>query len=123
MALLVCSFFFFFFNDPATPEIYPLPLHAPLPFWRGAATHALLPPVRDEVLHLIGSHATVELQELARHGVLERQVRGGRGALPPLTAAPRGGPPERHGDGACGGGRAHPQPAPRQPWPLDLCGG
>src|SRR3989337_697323 len=22
---------FFFFNDPATPEIYPLPLHAPLP--------------------------------------------------------------------------------------------
>src|SRR2546430_13506300 len=23
--------FFFFFNDPATPEIYPLPLHDPLP--------------------------------------------------------------------------------------------
>src|SRR5256885_17204769 len=23
--------FFFFFNDPATPEIYPLPLHAALP--------------------------------------------------------------------------------------------
>src|SRR2546429_5919535 len=23
--------FFFFFNDPATPEISPLPLHAPLP--------------------------------------------------------------------------------------------
>src|SRR6202046_5004080 len=24
-------FFFFFLNDPAPPEIYPLPLHAPLP--------------------------------------------------------------------------------------------
>src|SRR5256885_15147113 len=24
-------FLFFFFNDPATPEIYPLPLHAALP--------------------------------------------------------------------------------------------
>src|SRR5256885_15794624 len=23
--------FFFFFNDPAPPKIYPLPLHAPLP--------------------------------------------------------------------------------------------
>src|SRR2546430_17592608 len=23
--------FFFFSNDPATPELYPLPLHAPLP--------------------------------------------------------------------------------------------
>src|SRR2546430_1915568 len=27
-------FFFFFFNDPAPPEIYPLPLHAPLPIPR-----------------------------------------------------------------------------------------
>src|SRR6202049_2170007 len=25
------SFFFFFFNDPAPPEIYPLPLHDALP--------------------------------------------------------------------------------------------
>src|SRR2546429_6833278 len=29
--MLYCLFFFFFFNDPATPEIYPLPLHAALP--------------------------------------------------------------------------------------------
>src|SRR6202022_4448094 len=29
-----CSaFFFFFFNDPATPEIYPLSLHDALPIW------------------------------------------------------------------------------------------
>src|SRR2546430_12323824 len=27
----MCFWFFFFFNDPATPEIYTLPLHAPLP--------------------------------------------------------------------------------------------
>src|SRR2546430_16292166 len=27
------SRFFFFFNAPAPPEIYPLPLHAPLPFF------------------------------------------------------------------------------------------
>src|SRR5260221_3885852 len=27
------SFFFFFFNDPATTEIYTLPLHDALPIW------------------------------------------------------------------------------------------
>src|SRR3989440_402027 len=27
-------YYFFFFNDPAPPEIYPLPLHAPLPISR-----------------------------------------------------------------------------------------
>src|SRR5256885_3885587 len=27
------DFLFFFFNDPATTEIYPLPLHAALPIW------------------------------------------------------------------------------------------
>src|SRR2546430_998699 len=26
-------FFFFFFNDPPPPEIYPFPLHAPLPIY------------------------------------------------------------------------------------------
>src|SRR5256884_1677249 len=29
------SYFFFFFNDTAPPEIYPLPLHDPLPISRG----------------------------------------------------------------------------------------
>src|SRR5258708_1651990 len=38
-------FFFFFFNDPAPPEIYPLPLHAPLPIWpRVACPIPLFPP-------------------------------------------------------------------------------
>src|SRR2546422_10568768 len=27
------SSFFFFLNEPATPKIYPLPLHAPLPIY------------------------------------------------------------------------------------------
>src|SRR5256885_4437545 len=30
------SFFFFFFNDTATTEIYPLPLHDALPIWQPA---------------------------------------------------------------------------------------
>src|SRR5256885_11922511 len=29
--IIICYFFFFFLNDPAPPEIYPLPLHDPLP--------------------------------------------------------------------------------------------
>src|SRR2546430_9124468 len=33
-------FFFFFFNDPATTEIYTLPLHDALPICRGRATAA-----------------------------------------------------------------------------------
>src|SRR2546421_13100182 len=31
---LLLSFLFFFFNDPAPPEIYPLPLHDALPIFR-----------------------------------------------------------------------------------------
>src|SRR5256885_13022409 len=30
----ILTFFFFFFNDPAPPEIYPLPLHDAFPIWR-----------------------------------------------------------------------------------------
>src|SRR5262249_61065424 len=33
---LVCSLPFFFFNDPATPEIYTLSLHDALPIWAHA---------------------------------------------------------------------------------------
>src|SRR2546430_10217741 len=32
------SLVFFFFNDPATTEIYPLPLHDALPIWIWAGT-------------------------------------------------------------------------------------
>src|SRR2546428_1671176 len=48
-------FFFFFFNDPAPPEIYPLPLHDALPISpggllgrRGARLHALRPPLQPD---------------------------------------------------------------------------
>src|SRR2546430_16159826 len=48
--LLVC--FFFFFNDPATPEIYPLPLHDALPICgaAGADRAASTTHILDDVL-------------------------------------------------------------------------
>src|SRR3989442_7338685 len=39
-------FFFFFFNDPAPTEIYPLPLHAALPIYCLPRTAASEPPLR-----------------------------------------------------------------------------
>src|SRR5256885_2299337 len=40
-------FFFFFLNDPAPPEISPLPQPAPLPIYPGESDHeATLPPGR-----------------------------------------------------------------------------
>src|SRR5256886_7579739 len=33
------SFFFFFLNDPPPPEIYPFPLHAPLPIYSWQAVN------------------------------------------------------------------------------------
>src|SRR3989449_953835 len=42
--------FFFFFNDPATPEIYPLPLHAALPIFFFLPPH---PAARDRATAII----------------------------------------------------------------------
>src|SRR2546430_12377464 len=59
-------FFFFFFNDPATTEIYPLSLHDALPIWsrrgrraniRGGRTMARL-----EILNPRSEEHTSELQ-------------------------------------------------------------
>src|SRR3954466_13845789 len=44
---------FFFFNDPATPEIYPLPLHAALPI-----SARLLAPAAKNCAHSASSGAT-----------------------------------------------------------------
>src|SRR3989449_8657209 len=41
MSLIFTSFFFFFFNDTATTEIYTLSLHDALPIW---GPHMSLPP-------------------------------------------------------------------------------
>src|SRR2546430_3717914 len=41
-------FFFFFFNDPATPEIYTFPLPAALPIFEGDD-----PPVRQRLGHFV----------------------------------------------------------------------
>ncbi|HBH66695.1 MAG TPA: hypothetical protein DDY50_00115 [Erwinia persicina] len=43
MAVLFWSFFFFFFNDPATPEIYTLPHHAALPIWMFPSCREAMP--------------------------------------------------------------------------------
>src|SRR3712207_7958888 len=49
MRSIVVSVSFFFFNNPATTEIYTLPLHDALPIWprrRGARERGVRPPGR-----------------------------------------------------------------------------
>src|SRR2546425_12014349 len=57
--LHVSSFFylslFFFLNDPAPPEIYPLPLHDALPIWRHA--WRALPPLAELASVWLGCRA------------------------------------------------------------------
>src|SRR3712207_7271322 len=55
------SAFFFFFNDPPTPEIYPLPLHDSFPI--SEAVRPVVPGVVDRAGHL----AQDEVLERARH--------------------------------------------------------
>src|SRR3712207_8997350 len=47
-----CSFSIFFFNDTATTEIYPLPLHAALPIYRRPDAQPL--PEREPVPSRVG---------------------------------------------------------------------
>src|SRR3989339_547180 len=66
---------FFFFNDTATPEIYPLPLHDALPIWVPAAgrwglvprpTHPGTAPARiPRAIAQRSERHTSELQSLA----------------------------------------------------------
>jgi len=57
---VVCvgSFFFFFFNDTATTEIYTLSLHDALPIWRALRELMDTPslPAREEVAFVILAH-------------------------------------------------------------------
>src|SRR5215208_7725561 len=43
MSWLICSLFFFFFNDTATTEIYTLSLHDALPIWPRRAPCSVAP--------------------------------------------------------------------------------
>src|SRR2546425_11872357 len=83
--------FFFFFNDPATPEISPLPLHAALPISR----HGRAPkpgfldrdapgsqPRRGQ-----GRRADDEPEALGRDRDAERHVEERRGAVTPVPPA------------------------------------
>src|SRR5947209_15397048 len=45
----MCVFFFFFFNDPATTDIYTLSLHDALPIWSGVASISTLRSSRRRI--------------------------------------------------------------------------
>src|SRR5215208_7393823 len=49
LAFASCSFFFFFFNDTATTEIYTLSLHDALPIWPSAWRTACLPSCLPDI--------------------------------------------------------------------------
>src|SRR2546422_5716680 len=51
-------FFFFFFNDPATTEIYTLPLHDALPISKGTFTGQLISVRFSAVMGAPGCNAT-----------------------------------------------------------------
>src|SRR5256886_13879954 len=109
-ALFILSFFFFF-NDPAPPDIYPLPLHAPLPLSRhreidGARIPA---PPRDRL------RCRRVPDETRVHGVWPRGYVGQQIAT--IGPRHRGAPPDRDRDARqwllCGGGGGNPpHPAP-----------
>src|SRR5256885_12319890 len=68
------SLFFFFLNDPATTEIYTLPLHDALPiFARGAVQQTRPEPVL-ECFDMLADHASGEVQ--ARRGSGEASALG-----------------------------------------------
>src|SRR2546430_13473556 len=63
-------FVFFFLNDPATPEFYPLPLHDALPIWVAhvttlASAEAQTVPLPDDLEPRL--HEALPLSELYLH--------------------------------------------------------
>src|SRR2546430_16920565 len=64
--------FFFFFNEPAPPEIYPLPLPDPLPIFRGdlvdAARRRATAGEDDAALSDVGAKLGGSLFERLLHG-------------------------------------------------------
>src|SRR2546430_14973617 len=61
--------FFFFFNDPATPDIYPFPLHAALPIWVPRAFGVVSESIQSFALRIAPGDGGVRRghQWLARH--------------------------------------------------------
>src|SRR3989441_1670643 len=96
MILLTLScYFFFFFNDTATPEIYPLPLHDPLPICGRPEKK------KGRLLPLLRLPERVLLELLTDLGVLPPQVvahaEGGDGVAD-RHAPPRQRPEQRLGE-------------------------
>src|SRR5256885_6864999 len=85
------TFFFFFFKNPPTPEIYPLPLHDALPILRRARRAAL----RDS--RAFGRAAEPAVCRLGEVPALSRALRGGLHRLTPrrrgFAPTERAGPP------------------------------
>src|SRR3989441_11043854 len=115
MHLVPCSFFFFFFNDPAPPEIYPLPLHDALPIWTRPICGCRNPRQRRR-------GPACPREPPGTGGTSDGGLRGGR----------RGGPASRNGPrGARGRGRSRARYAlrwsgrrlPCRPAPRSRCRG
>src|SRR2546430_14396110 len=85
-------FFFFFFNDPAPPEIYPLPLHVALPISARRAGAAVPPACRPRPAGDRAANATARARRAhaggRRRGARVEGARGARaGARPARRAA------------------------------------
>src|SRR2546430_4877751 len=80
--------FFFFFNNPPTPEIYPLPLHDALPISR----HSRPSPHGHDHLERRGGRGVGQVAGAGRRGdaqrVGDRAARAGRYPPAPRRAAP-----------------------------------
>src|SRR3712207_7627190 len=75
-------FFFFFFNDTATTEIYTLSLHDALPIWvrigiaLDPARRAVVRPIVDSLLAMfVPAHCAVDLQVRSEEHTSELQSR------------------------------------------------
>src|SRR5256885_15662671 len=78
-----CVLLFFFFNDPATPEIYPLPLPDPFPISRGPRREASAKREANGVWAWTGAAHHKLVGSTARQPPLEMcfravSIRGGR---------------------------------------------
>src|SRR5256885_4294013 len=57
MTTLAFHFYFFFLNDPAPPEIYPLPLHDALPICAGAELAQFVGRADEQHVHRVHAPA------------------------------------------------------------------
>src|SRR2546430_1237657 len=66
MLVFMSYFFFFFLNDPAPPEISPLPHHAPLPIFHPPPPHRFPKKLPPDPRHWIGRSSQRDPQSANR---------------------------------------------------------